>query len=346
MTTTTTTATETETETETTTTTTTAMPSNRRFGVEIETYGLGLAAAAAIVARVVGGVVRFVGGVYSTHAVADPQGREWRVMSDSSIRGNGVPTAEVVTPPMSGGEDMETVQNVCRALFAAGARSDVQHGCGIHVHVDGTAMTTRTVANLATTIYKYEALICAAVTDSSRRHWAANIRPEQVERLRAAARRSGSEMARLSYDANVAWYGAFNARPTHYDNEFQTRYRGLNVHSLFFRGTVEFRYFDGTLHAGKVKSYVQLCLAMVAKAEQAKSPRMTAIPRGDGDKFYMRTWLKDLGLVGDAYKTARLHLLSRLSGSSVAPRMAPPSRRSERAEGATQDGQAAALPRW
>jgi len=335
MTTTTTTTTETETE--------TAMPSNRRFGVEIETYGLSIAVAACVVARVVGGVSRFVGGTYSAHAVADVHGRDWKVMSDSSIRGNGVPTAEVVTPPMSGGEDMETVQRVVRALYAAGARSDVEHGCGIHVHVDGAGLTTKTVANLATSVYKYEELIAKAVCSQSRRYWAAQIPVEQVERLRAAARGQGGDVAAATSErANTAWYGRYNYSPTHYDNEFGTRYRGLNVHSLFFRGTVEFRYFDGTLHAGKVKSYVQLCLAMVVKAETSKAPRMGRIALGDGDKFYMRTWLKDLGLVGDAYKTARLHLLSRLTGSSVAPRVAPPSRRSERAAAAVQDGSVAA----
>jgi hypothetical protein len=43
------------------------------------------------------------------------------------------------------------------------------------------------------------------------------------------------------------------------------RYYGVNFHNVWYRGTVEFRWFEGTLHAGKVKSYVQFVLALAAK---------------------------------------------------------------------------------
>jgi len=35
-----------------------------------------------------------------------------------------------------------------------------------------------------------------------------------------------------------------------------SRYHGLNFNSYFYRRTIEFRYFEGTTHAGKVKAYV------------------------------------------------------------------------------------------
>lgn len=34
-------------------------------------------------------------------------------------------------------------------------------------------------------------------------------------------------------------------------------------------GTVEFRLFNGTTHAGEVKAHIQLCLAIAAKAKTA-----------------------------------------------------------------------------
>ena len=52
-------------------------------------------------------------------------------------------------------------------------------------------------------------------------------------------------------------------RDTHYDD---SRYHCLNLHSVFQKGTVEFRLFNGTVHAGKIKAYIQLCLAIGAQA--------------------------------------------------------------------------------
>lgn len=48
------------------------------------------------------------------------------------------------------------------------------------------------------------------------------------------------------------WYQGYGLedRSRHYHN---SRYHGLNLHSTFTRGTIEFRLFNGTLHAGKIK---------------------------------------------------------------------------------------------
>jgi hypothetical protein len=45
----------------------------------------------------------------------------------------------------------------------------------------------------------------------------------------------------------------------------------VNLHNIWYRGTVEFRWFNSTLHAGKVKAYVQFVLALAAKAIKARS---------------------------------------------------------------------------
>jgi hypothetical protein len=114
---------------------------------------------------------------------------------------------------------------------------------------------------------------------------------------------------------NVAWYGYHNLRPIHYD---QTRYRALNLHSLWQKGTIEMRLFEASLHAGKVKSYIQLALALGAKAIDSKSAKSARRPLSTATaKYDFRVILLGLGLIGDEFKTARLHLLSRLEGSAA-----------------------------
>ena len=47
------------------------------------------------------------------------------------------------------------------------------------------------------------------------------------------------------------------------------RYKGFNLHSHAFRGTIEFRYFNGTVDSQRIVEYVRLCLGI---AEQAGFP--------------------------------------------------------------------------
>ena len=68
------------------------------------------------------------------------------------------------------------------------------------------------------------------------------------------------------------WYAGYGNedRERHYHN---SRYHGLNLHSTFTTGTIEFRLFNGTLHAGKIKAYIQFCLALIHQALNQKSAR-------------------------------------------------------------------------
>ncbi len=98
----------------------------------------------------------------------------------------------------------------------------------------------------------------------------------------------------------------------------------LNLHATFTKGTIEFRLFqfdapaDGKqngLHAGQLKSYIQLCLALSQMAKSLKNaspkPQQTENP-----KYAMRTWLLRLGFIGDEFKTARDLLTRRLAGDA------------------------------
>ena len=86
-----------------------------------------------------------------------------------------------------------------------------------------------------------------------------------------------------------------------------------NLHSVFYRGTVEWRCFNSTLHAGKVAAYVNLCLAMSAQAITQRSAVMRKT-QSDNELYTFRVWLVRLGLNGDEFKNTRDHLLANLEG--------------------------------
>ena len=110
------------------------------------------------------------------------------------------------------------------------------------------------------------------------------------------------------------WYQeAPYGRNHHYNS---TRYHGLNLHATFTKGTVEFRLFNGTLHAGEIKAYIQFCLAVAHQAltQKKASARKTET---DNEKYAFRCWMLRLGLIGDEFKTCRLHFLKHLTGNSA-----------------------------
>ena len=106
------------------------------------------------------------------------------------------------------------------------------------------------------------------------------------------------------------WYDGSSRSYEHYDD---SRYHCLNLHSVFQKGTIEFRLFNGTLHAGKIKAYIQFCLAIGAQAlnQSCASRKKT---QTTNEKYTFRTWLLRLGLNGDEFVTARQHLLANLDG--------------------------------
>ena len=72
--------------------------------------------------------------------------------------------------------------------------------------------------------------------------------------------------------------------------------------------------FNSTLHAGKVKTYIQFSLAIANQALTQRNAR-AAPTRTTNDRYTFRTWLLRLGMIGPEFETARFHLLSHLEGN-------------------------------
>ena len=102
---------------------------NQTFGIEIETTGIGRERTAKAIAAYFGTTARYVGRHLDDWKVPMPDGRHWTVERDGSVTD---PSAEVVSP-VCRYEDIEMVQEVVRAIRAAGAKAD--GSCGIHIHI-------------------------------------------------------------------------------------------------------------------------------------------------------------------------------------------------------------------
>ena len=292
------------------------------IGVEVEMNSISRDKAARLAAEFFGtGCFENTAGRngYYTWSAWDAEGREWKFQRDVSIAGPDSEKCELVTPILTYA-DMETLQELIRRLRKAGAKSDASRGCGVHIHIGAKGHTPQTLRNLANIMASHEMLLASALDlDRGRMHrYCRTVDQRFLEQLN---RKKPSTMAQL---ADV-WYGSQNAnygRSQHYND---SRYHMLNLHAIFTKGTVEFRLFqfdepaDGKrngLHAGQLKSYIQLCLALSQMAKEVR----TASPKpqqNENPKYAMRTWLLRLGFIGDEFKTARELLTKRLDGDAA-----------------------------
>lgn len=253
---------------------------------------------------------------YYTWSAWDAQDREWKFQRDVSIEGPDSEKCEMVTPILTYA-DMETLQELIRQLRHAGAKSDASRGCGVHIHIGAKGHTPQTLRNLANIMASHEMLIADALDLDRYRmnRYCRTVDPAFLERLN---RRKPTTMSAL---ADIWYEGTCGSRNAHYNN---SRYHMLNYHATFTKGTIEFRLFQfdeptaerrGGLHAGQLKSYIQLCLALsqMAKTVRSASPKPQ---QTENPKYAMRTWLLRLGFIGDEFKTAREILTKRLSGDA------------------------------
>ena len=138
---------------------------NQTIGVEVEMNSITRQKAAKVAAAYFGtGRYENTAGRngYSTWSAWDAQGREWKFQKDVSIAGPDEQKCELVTPILTYG-DIETLQELCRQLRHAGAKSDASRGCGVHIHIGAQGHTPQSLRNLANIMASHESLIAEAL---------------------------------------------------------------------------------------------------------------------------------------------------------------------------------------
>jgi len=278
----------------------------QNWGIEIEMTGITRYRAAQVIADYFGTEVQYDGTYYDAYSASDQQGRRWKVMYDGSIncqrRDNGRKmsagrdySVELVSPICTY-EDIPDLQEIIRKLREAGAFCN--ESVGIHIHVDAAPFDAPHLRNLVNIVASKEDMVYRALQVNRGRElsYCRKVDPDFLERLNTQKPKEMEQLKRL-------WYNGYDGSGEHYHS---SRYHCLNLHSVFQKGTIEFRLFQfdapstdrkNGLHAGQLKSYIQLCLALsqMAKALKSASPKPQ---QNDNPKYAMRTGLLRLGFIG------------------------------------------------
>ena len=299
----------------------------QNYGVEIELTGITREKAAQVIAEHYGTQSTYLGTYYRTYGATDRKGRTWKCMSDASIqcqrkvRGQVTSagseySCEVVTPILQY-DDMEDLQEIVRKLRAAGAIAN--SSTGIHVHVDGANHTPESMTRLVNFFVGRQDLFYEALEIGHRAdRWCKKIDKTLLKAMKEADK-DRSSMEQVWYSsANSGYRGSIDH--SHYND---TRYHGINLHAFFTKGTVEFRLFNGTTHAGKIKAYVQFCLAMSAWAINCENGNLffksiSTYTTAQKRTIMMNMLKNRLKLRGKEYKTCRMFLTAAFTEAAAA----------------------------
>jgi hypothetical protein len=231
---------------------------DRTFGVEIEFFGLNYVITPldnsiikpyCISSRAKDG--RHISDLYKDYNLDLGAGRDtWHFEQDTSVRGKGHTRcgAELISPILSGLEGLVKVFNAFRFLNAIEG-IDIDASCGMHVHhgVDPATYNCKELQQLVRIVHHYEDLFYLLIPGERRD--AETCRPMEID-VNAFMDVCEGDHDGHNCQIKDLWYSLQNRYDakrgvnSRYD---RTRYHGLNLHSYWYRSTIEFRYHSALL---------------------------------------------------------------------------------------------------
>lgn len=265
---------------------------NIQFGIEIETAGISRESMARAVATIFNTTHRYEGGTYDTHTVTI-EGKTWSFKSDASITEvNGVyKGCEIVSPPLHL-KDFPVLKKIIRCAKAN--RAKPHKSCGIHVHIDGANFRSEEIFFLVKNyiaiedaLYKFLGIAAPSRLDRFTKKLPESFKRKFRNETYSADRFNIAKLKEIWYDTLGS---SVRGSSSHYDS---SRYHGLNLHSYFYRGTIEFRLFNASLNCSKIQAYVLLCLFIAANALN-KDITYPAVRSSDVSVEFMNSTFKDI----------------------------------------------------
>lgn len=253
------------------------LPADRTFGIELEvnpTVSRRDIADAILAAFRRNEIARDV--VIEGYGHAGRGNRKWIVKTDAScgLRHDSG-GYEIVSPVLKGWNGIEEVRVAMEAvdgLATARGVKLINSRCGMHVHVGADGLGVNGLKNLVAGVKRFEPMFLA-ISPASRfnSRWA---KPVEVRMDRIKA-------ARTIEDIRAEWTSYPNAAGS------DARYHGLNLSPYWDRGSVEFRYFAGTMNFEKAAFAIVTCVCTVETAKRAGTIRC---PKAIADKNFDAIW--------------------------------------------------------
>lgn len=246
----------------------------------------------------------------------------WKLTSDGSVKANPswdasdayngfMGSNEVVSPILYGEDGFNQLKTVLDTLNGLGCK--INYTCGIHVHHDvtdkmleGKKPSEKFLSNLVKFIAKYEHLIYKLVSPSrlDNRDYSTPVRVEYLDcnsnnrnvtdwKVKDMIKNIKKDCKRKDDRYGSEIHADYVVSPTHSQ---KNRECGLNFRNVWKRGSVEFRYHNGSTNFEKIRSWVVFTQAIINAVEEAKSVQISYVPNNVDGLFYLK---KAIGFIGD-----------------------------------------------
>jgi hypothetical protein len=217
-----------------------------------------------------------------------PVARKWRdaIVEDGSLPDSGY---EVNTNPTSGDLFIEHIAEMCDGLRGAGAHTD--NSCGMHCHVSADDFTYFDLFKLCR-LYSHIELALYGIVAPSRRHSHYSQPCGETYTFDRYETFKRDLLVSLYGDDVLlpsSHYGKHKPHPSVCEHRGKkrlratseryngARYNALNLHSFFYRGTIEFRHHQGTVNTAKATNWGLTCAAILDAAQRLSMREIDAL---------------------------------------------------------------------
>lgn len=157
---------------------------------------------------------------------------------------------EIRTPALSPKLFNKHVTDTCKIINDLGGKTE--KSCGLHIHIGNHVQDYRYFIALCEFMQKFEPDIYDMLPDSRRDNtYCKKIDEKFWEKT------NDLEQLKTINNLKENFYGTNNTGQS-ISHRHTKRYYGLNIHSLFYRGTIEFRYHSGTTSSTKILFWKEL----------------------------------------------------------------------------------------
>jgi len=181
------------------------------------------------------------------------------IVTDSSVTVSGYMEEEVHVGPLVGEAFESTIRDATDAMREYGYK--VNASCGLHIHVNARDLSWLALRNVWLASYLYEPVVLGMMPKSRDNN-------QHCKNMRGLFNKE--EILRIDDDDSFhdVYYRSSTADKT--DKYHNARYAAVNMHSWYFRGSIEFRYHSGTGSADKIIQWAEICTSLVEWAKDQK----------------------------------------------------------------------------
>ncbi|MDE2425661.1 MAG: amidoligase family protein [Elusimicrobia bacterium] len=190
---------------------------------------------------------------------------KWKaaVVKDGSLPDTGY---EINTAPAQGSQFVKQITEICEALEFAGAYTT--HKCGLHIHIDCRDLKVFDLRKVLYAYLKVEDNLFEMIAPSRqnnlycKRLHETSLAELPINKMDAKKwRKSFLESMYIEEEngrkINNLTKGKFRR------DKYHNHYYAMNLHSFFFRQTIEFRHHHGTINAREIINWANICQEII-----------------------------------------------------------------------------------